>query len=120
MVIDGSEEPTPAVPPGIEPGAIRAPHLVRTVGHNLAVVGRVAIRGTEAAGRQQPVCSHQPQHALAAHRIAAMGQPCPHLAITLAMERARGQDRADLLDELSVPRSPSWARASPTLAGSCR
>src|SRR5215831_18995684 len=86
-VIDGAEEPAPAVLLGVEAGRVGAPHLVRARGGDRAGVPRIANRRSQTPGRQQVVHPHQPQDSLAANGEAPMGQPRPDLAIAFAVER---------------------------------
>ncbi len=45
--------------------------------------------------REQVVLAHQPQHPAQRGAGPGMTQPCPHLAMPLAMERAGGKDALD-------------------------
>jgi hypothetical protein len=93
MMIDGAEEPAPAVALGIEARGVGPPHLVGPLRDDGAVVSRIAVRGAQPARCQQDMNAHEPQHALAPEVQPAVGQAGPHFAIALAMEWARGQDR---------------------------
>src|SRR3989441_1478273 len=105
MVIEGAEEPAPAVTLGIEARRIGPPHHVWSIRGDRPVVGRVAIRGSQAPRGQQPVRAHQPEHALATDRPAAMGEARAHLAIAFAMKGTRGQHGLDFLHEIPVAHS---------------
>src|SRR4029450_4631838 len=95
VVIDGAEEPTPAVVLRVEPRGVGAPHLVRPRRGDRAGVRRIAIRWPQAPRGQELVLPHEAQHALAPDGEAAMGQTRADLAIALAMERRGRQHRAD-------------------------
>src|SRR5438132_5979810 len=102
VVIDGAEEPAPAVRLRVEPRRVGAPHLVRPRRGDRAGVRRVAIRWPEAPRGQELVLAHEAQPALAPDSEAAMGQAGADLAIALAMERRGRQHRADRDYELGV------------------
>src|SRR4030095_5030387 len=112
-VIDGPEEPAPAVLFGVEACRVGAPHLIRPRGGDRAGVRRIAIRRSQTPRREQMMLSHQPQDALPAEGQAAMRQARPDLAIPLAMERARREHRADRLHDLGI----TVRRLGPTLGG---
>src|SRR4029434_578477 len=52
-VIDGAEEPAPAVLLGIEARRVGAPHLIRARGGDRPRVGGIAVRRTQATRREQ-------------------------------------------------------------------
>src|SRR5215813_14227826 len=119
MMIDGSEEPAPALPLGVEAGRIGPPHHVRTIRDDRPVVRRVTIRRPQPTGSQEPVRPHQPPDALAAEVQPAVRQARPDLPRTFPMEGTGAQDGADRLDDLRItvlrlgPRLPGrlrWAR----------
>src|SRR5262249_44389717 len=60
-VIDGAEEPAPAVLLGVETRRVGAPHLIRARGGDRAGVGRIAIRRAHAPRGEPMMDSHQPQ-----------------------------------------------------------
>ena len=69
-------------------GQVGAPHLVDPLGADGAVVGPRAVRPADPARRQQTMLAHQPQDAALGGADAGEAQPCPDLAIALAVERA--------------------------------
>src|SRR5215467_4653866 len=73
-VVDGAEEPAPAIRFGVEPCHVGAPHLVRARRGDRAGVRRVAIRWAEAPGREQVRHPHQAQDAFPADGQAPLGQ----------------------------------------------
>jgi hypothetical protein len=64
--------------------------------------------------REETVSAHEPQHALAPEGQPPVGQTGPHFSIALAMDGARGQDRADRRHDfaIAVPRLGSSWRSS--------
>src|SRR5215468_12422538 len=84
-VIDGPEEPAPAIRLGVEPRRVGAPHLIRARRGDRAGVRRIAIRRAEPAGREQVMPAHQAQDAFPADRQAPMGQAGPDLSIAFAV-----------------------------------
>src|SRR5213593_2560290 len=101
-VIDGAEEPTPAVLLGVEARRVGAPHLIRAGRDNRAGVRRVAIRRSQAPRGEQMMCPHQSQDALAADSQSSMSQARPYLAVPLTMERGRREHCADRRDDLGI------------------
>src|SRR5215472_5405540 len=93
-VVDGAEEPAPAMRFGVEPCRVGAPHLVRARRGDRAGVRRVAIRWAEAPGREQVMHPHQAQDAFPADGQAPMGQAGPDLPIAFAVERGRHRPQA--------------------------
>src|SRR5262245_12989592 len=115
-VVDGAEEPAPAVHLGVEPRRVGAPHLIRVRGGDRAGVRRIAIRRSEPPGREQVLHAHQAQDAFPTDRQAPMGQAGADLPIAFAVERRRRQHRADRRDDLRIapPRlRPTLDRALP-------
>ena len=102
VMVDGPEEPAPAVFLGIESRGVVPPHLVRVRRDDRAGVGRIAIGRPEPPRRQKLMLPHHPQDPLAAHGQAAMGQPRPHLSIALPVEGRFAQDAADRGDQIDV------------------
>src|SRR5882672_5034662 len=111
-VIDRAEEPAPAVPLGVEPRGIGAPHDVGPLGGDRADVRGVAVRMTGPLWRQEPVEAHQAEHAILAHAPAVRPQPHAHLAMPFPVKGRLGQHGADRGDQVVVgtagPR-PSFA-----------
>src|SRR5438132_10875787 len=101
-VIDGAEEPAPAVLLGVETRRVRAPHLIRARGGDRAGVRWIAIRRSQAPRRQQVMHPHQPQDTLAAEGQSSVRQARPDLAVAFAMERARRAHRVDRLNDLGI------------------
>src|SRR6516165_2062609 len=67
-VVDGAEEPAPAILLGIEARRVGAPHLIRARRGDRAGVRRIAIRRSEAPRREQVMYAHQAQDPLPADR----------------------------------------------------
>src|SRR5215510_10416985 len=57
-VVDGAEEPAPAILLSVEPRRVGAPHLIRARRGDHAGVRRVAIRRSEPPGREQVMHAH--------------------------------------------------------------
>jgi len=76
-------------------------------------VGLRAMRLADPAWRQQVVRTHQPQDAALGGADAGKAQPRPDLAVALAVERARGQQLADRLDQRLVGHRPDRAWPTP-------
>src|SRR5262249_19394659 len=102
MVIDRPAKPAPALPLGVEPCRIGAPHPVGSIGDDRAVVRRVAIRRAQPTRRQQPVAAHEPQHALPAQGQPPVGQARPDLPIAFPVEGAGSEHGTDRLDHLGI------------------
>src|SRR5215831_16148706 len=66
-VIDGPEEPAPAILLGVEPRRVSAPHLIRARRGDRAGVRRVTIRRAEPPGREEVMHAHQPQDTFSAN-----------------------------------------------------
>jgi hypothetical protein len=82
-VLDHGEQPHPAVLDGRDLGRVRAPHDVRRIRGDAAVV-RLGRPRPLAMRRQQGVLAHEAQHALPGDAEAVEhAQPGPHLAVTL-------------------------------------
>src|SRR5262245_52542301 len=88
-MVDGAEEPAPAVLLGVEPRRVGAPHLIRVRRGDRAGVRRIAIRRSEPPGREQVMAAHQAQDAFAADRQASMSQTGPNFSIAFAVEWGR-------------------------------
>src|SRR5215469_17004102 len=101
-VVDGAEEPAPAILFGVEPCRVGTPHLIRVRRSDRAGVRRIAIRWTEAPGREQVMPAHQAQDAFPADGQAPVGQAGPDLPIAFAVERGRHQHQADRRDDLGI------------------
>ena len=101
-VVDGREEPAPALRLRPEPRRVRAPELVRPLGPDPAAVGPVSAGMPPPHRRQQPMLPHQPQHPVLAHPDPLGREPRPHLPVALAEERTRLQYRPDLLHQVLV------------------
>jgi hypothetical protein len=77
-------------------GQIGAPHRVHPLRDDGAVVVARAARCADARGGEQIMGAHQAQHAALGGAHALQAQPCPDLAVTLAVEGAAGEGGADL------------------------
>src|SRR3954453_12276337 len=73
------------------------------------VVARASGRA-DPRGREQVVRAHEPQHPALGRANARHAQPGPDLAVTLAVKRAGGQDRADRVDQGRIRHRPNRAR----------
>ena len=89
-VVDGGEHPDPALLRCLHQGGVGAPHDVRSLGQDGAVmiVGRAR---RPPKRREQLIVAHQAQDAVAADRQAAIVQAGPDLAVPLARERRGGE-----------------------------
>ena len=83
-----------------------APHRVRLLVVDDAVVGLRAVRVAAPPGGLEVVLSHQPPDPLGGRADAPVPEPRPDLAVALAVERALGQDPADVADQLLVGGRP--------------
>src|SRR5262249_57080053 len=90
-MVDGAEEPAPAVFLGVEPRRVGPPHLIRARRGDRPGMRRVAIRRSEPPGREQVMHAHQAQDAFPAARQAAMGQAGADLPLTFAAARGHSQ-----------------------------
>src|SRR5581483_11586473 len=102
VVINGPEEPAPAVLLGVEASGVSPPHLVGARRDDRARVGRIPIGRPEPARRQELLLAHKAQDALAAGGHAAVSQPRPYLPVAFAVERRLAQDAADRRDQVGV------------------
>ena len=102
VVVDRPEEPAPALALGVEARRVRAPHLIGPGRDDRARVRRVAMLVPRPARHQEVVRPHQAEHALAADADALGTQPEVHLAMPLAVKRARREDRANRDEQLRV------------------
>src|SRR5574338_699704 len=94
-MIDRREHPDPSLIHGLDADAVGAPHLVRAVCLNRALVQRGAALAPT-MGRQQGVLAHQAQHPGAGDAHAAQPpQPRPHLTMALAGKGRGVQVSAD-------------------------
>src|SRR5499427_8559145 len=101
-VVDGAEEPAPAIFLGVEARRVGTPHLIRVRRGDRASVCRIAIRWAEAPGREQVMPAHPAQDAFPADGRAPVGQAGPDLPIAFAVERGRRQHQADRRDDLGI------------------
>ena len=84
-MLDGGEDPAPAVVHREHPNAIGAPHEVRGMSDDLTVMG-IAATAAAAMGREQIVLAHQAEHPLAGNPdVATDPKPSPDLAVALAL-----------------------------------
>src|SRR6516162_44733 len=67
-MVDGAEEPAPAVLLGVEPRRVGAPHLIRARRGDRPAVRRIAVRWSEPPRREQVMRAHQAQDAFPADR----------------------------------------------------
>ena len=95
-------------------GQVGPPHVVDPLGADRAIVGLGAMRPADPAWRQQVVRPHQPQDAALGGADAGEAQACPDLAMALAVERARGQQLPDRLDQRLVRHRSERPRPVPT------
>src|SRR5450756_511787 len=94
-VLEDGEEPDFAVLHGRDLCRVGAPHQVRRVGGDAAVMGFTPARQV-AVRRQQAVLPHQPQHPLAGNpKTIEHAQPRPHFAMTLADPGGASEISAD-------------------------
>ena len=123
-MIDGREEPAPALRLRPEPRRIRAPKFVRPLGPDPAAVAPVPAGPPPPHRRQQPVLPHQAEHPVLARPDPLGRKPRLHLAVALAEERTRLQHRPDLPQQLLVaqcrlraplPQLPAIGRRWPAL-----
>ena len=78
-MLDGGEDPAPAVVHREHPNAIGAPHEVRGMSDDLTVMG-IAATAAAAMGREQIVLAHQAEHPLAGNPdVATDPKPSPDL-----------------------------------------
>src|SRR5262249_18522373 len=108
-VIHRDEDAHLALLGGHRRGHIGAPHLVRAFGDDRAVVGLRAMRMSDALRGLQTVLPHQPPDSLLGGPDALVAEPCPDLAVPLAMERRLGEDAADVAHEFLVRAGTEWA-----------
>lgn len=101
-MIDGAKELAPAVLHRVEACSIRAPHHIRTVGDDLAIMRRVAMGRSQAPRCQQSMGAHESQDAFAAHVDPAMGQSRPDFPIAFPVKGARGQHPVNGLQERGI------------------
>src|SRR5918996_1099539 len=94
-------------------GQVGAPHLVDPLRADRPVVGLRAVRPTDPVRRQQVVLAHQPQDAAFGGADAGEAQPRPDLAMALAVEGTRSEQRADRLDQRLVRHRSDRTRPSP-------
>src|SRR3954451_930575 len=80
-------------------GQVGAPHDVDPLGGDPAVVGARAPRPPGTVVRQQAVLAGEPEDAAAAGADAREAQPCPQLAVALAVEGAVRQELPDFPDQ---------------------
>ena len=84
-MLDGGEDPAPAVVHREHPNAVGAPHEVRGMSDDLTVMG-IAATAAAAMGREQVVLAHQAEHPLAGNPdVATDPKPSPNLAVALAL-----------------------------------
>src|SRR5580698_5450234 len=85
-VIDRREDPHHAVVHGRDAYAVSAPHLIRAIRRDPAVV-KVGLASRLTVRRKQTVLAHQPQHAGPGDPdVVQDAQPCPDLSMPLALE----------------------------------
>ena len=108
-VIDGHEDVGRPLAGGDGGRHVGAPHRVRLLGRDRAVVGLRAVGVAAPAWGLEVMLPHQPPDPLGGRADAPMPQPRPDLAVALAVERALGQDPADVADQLLVGAGPDRA-----------
>ena len=92
-VLDGGEDPHPAVVHGEDPGAVGDPEPIEGRGGNGAVMGLLGT-GATPLREEQAVFPHQPEHPFAGDPKAAQeAQSCPDLAGAFPLE-GRGLSRS--------------------------
>ncbi|MNL18338.1 hypothetical protein D3C87_1394810 [compost metagenome] len=86
-VLDGGEDPDPAVLHGEDLRAVGPPHDVRGIGANLAIMC-LPLALPDPEGREQVGSAHQPQDSLS-RDLGALheAQPRPDLSVALPLER---------------------------------
>ena len=103
-MLDGGEDPAPAVVHREHPNAIGAPHEVRGMSDDLTVMG-IAATAAAAMGREQIVLAHQAEHPLAGNPdVATDPKPSPDLAVALALQ-------GDASRSASIATSSAWSRS---------
>jgi hypothetical protein len=103
VVVDRGEQPHPAVLGGVGHGGIGAPHHVRRVRHDRAVMRAGFAPPTGALGGEQVMGSHQPQDPLSAHPHPVFSsEPGVDLAVALPGERRVVKHLADQGEQLLV------------------
>ena len=101
VVIDGREEPAPALCLRPEPRRVRSPEFVEPLGADPAAVAPVSAGMPPPHRRQQPV-RPQPEHPVLASPDPLGRKSRLDLPVALAQERACLQHRPDLLRQLLV------------------
>src|ERR671929_1453994 len=106
-VVDGNEDPGPALSEGHGLGHVGAPHHVHRGGGDGAVMG--TLLGTaDPMWREQAVLAHQAADPSGRGADAGMAQPGPDLAVALAMQ-ARAEDLgANVLEQRGIGAGPDW------------
>src|SRR4051794_40390167 len=100
-VVDGDEDPGPALAQGDSLGHVGAPHHIHGGGGDGAVMGAL-LRATDALWREQAVLAHEAADPPGRGADAGMAQPGPDLAVALAGQaRAEGLG-ADVLDQRGI------------------
>src|SRR3712207_927666 len=95
-VVDGDEDPGPALGEGDGLGHVGAPHGIHRGGGDGAVV-RAMVGTADPVRRERPVLAHQPADPPGRGADAGMAQPGPDLAVALAVQ-ARAEDlRAEVV-----------------------
>ena len=109
-MLDGGEDPAPAVVHREHPNAIGAPHEVRGMSDDLTVMG-IAATAAAAMGREQIVLAHQAEHPLAGNPdVATDPKPSPDLAVALALPGRCLQVGFDRHQQRLVRESPTLCR----------
>src|SRR5215831_12247704 len=95
-LVDGAEEPAPAILFGVEPRRVGTPHLIRVRRGDRAGVRRVAIRWAEAPGREQVGTRYQVRLGKGITRTVAREIAQVKRGEILKGEVGLGRKRADL------------------------
>src|SRR5262245_24907901 len=93
-VIDGEEDAHLALLGGQGRRHVGPPRLVGPVGEDRAVMGLGPVGMADAPGGLQALLAHEPPDPLLGGADTLEAEPCPDLAIALAVERRLGQDAA--------------------------
>src|SRR3712207_2430026 len=115
-MVDGDEDPGPALFEGHGLGHVGAPHDIHGGGGDGAVM-RALLRTADPVRREQAVLAHQAPDPPGRGADPGMAQPSPDLAVALAMQ-ARAEDLgADVPEQLGIGAGAD--RASAHRAGWC-
>src|SRR4051812_46563863 len=90
-------------------GQVGAPHRVRRLGDDGAVVVARASGRADPRGGEEIVLAHEPQHATLGRAKACHAQPGPDLPVTLTVKGAGGQNRADRVHQRRIRHRPNRA-----------